>query len=130
MKWLPGRKVLVSTDWIQDVRWTDRSVKVELTKDVIKSGPEYTPDQIISSEFEDEKSLLQISLIVILKTEKFQYCKFNSLTNLNVVSKVDDYMRHYNEERIQEKIGCHHSKRIWNDGSTKSGVLYVSHFAR
>jgi sporulation protein YlmC with PRC-barrel domain len=54
--WWPGKKVLVSTDWIQDVRWTDRSVKVELTKDVIKSGPEYTPDQIISSEFEDEKS--------------------------------------------------------------------------
>lgn len=40
-----------------------------------------------------------------LKTEEFQYCKFNSLTNLNVVSKIGDYMYHYNEDRIQEKLG-------------------------
>ena len=41
-----------------------------------------------------------------IKTEEFQYCKFNSLTNLNVVSKIEKYMYHYNEEnRIQEKLG-------------------------
>jgi putative transposase len=40
-----------------------------------------------------------------LKTEEFQYCKFNSLTNLNVVSKIDNFMCHYNEGRIQEKLG-------------------------
>ncbi len=40
-----------------------------------------------------------------LKTEEFQYCKFNSLVNFEVVSKVDSYNYHYNEERIQEKLG-------------------------
>lgn len=40
-----------------------------------------------------------------LKTEEFQYYKFNSLTNLNVISKINDYMYHYNEDRIQEKLG-------------------------
>lgn len=40
-----------------------------------------------------------------IKTEEFQYCKFNSLPNLAVVSKIDDYIYHYNEERIQEKLG-------------------------
>lgn len=40
-----------------------------------------------------------------LKTEEFQYCKFNSLANIDVVSKVNEYMYHYNEERIQEKLG-------------------------
>ena len=40
-----------------------------------------------------------------LKSEEFQYYKFNSLTNLKVVSKIDDYMYHYNENRIQEKLG-------------------------
>jgi putative transposase len=40
-----------------------------------------------------------------LKTEEFQYCKFNSLSNLAVVSKIDVYIDHYNEERIQEKLG-------------------------
>jgi hypothetical protein len=46
----------------------------------------------------------------------------NSLVNLIVVTKIDEYMYHYNEERIQEKLGCHNSKRIWSYGSLK-GVL-------
>jgi transposase InsO family protein len=40
-----------------------------------------------------------------LKTEEFQYCKFHSLANLEVISKIDHYIYHYNEERIQEKLG-------------------------
>ncbi len=40
-----------------------------------------------------------------IKTEEFQYIKFNSLSNVSVVQKVDEYIRHYNEERIQEKLG-------------------------
>ena len=40
-----------------------------------------------------------------LKSEDFQYTKFNSISNIDVVKKVDDYLRHYNEERIQEKLG-------------------------
>ncbi len=40
-----------------------------------------------------------------LKTEEFQYCKFNSLTNFNVVKKIDNYMYHYNEGKIQENLG-------------------------
>lgn len=40
-----------------------------------------------------------------LKTEEFQYIKFNSLANITVVAMVDEYIHHYNEERIQEKLG-------------------------
>ncbi|MDQ0216951.1 transposase InsO family protein [Peribacillus cavernae] len=40
-----------------------------------------------------------------LKTEEFQYCKCNSISNLEVVLKIDEYIYHYNEERIQEKLG-------------------------
>lgn len=40
-----------------------------------------------------------------LKTEEFQYIRFNSLSNLAVTSKIHEYMHHYNEERIQEKLG-------------------------
>lgn len=40
-----------------------------------------------------------------LKTEEFQYIKFNSLANITVVAMVDEYINHYNEERIQEKLG-------------------------
>ena len=39
-----------------------------------------------------------------LKTEEFNLTKFNSLRNVNVVQRVDEYMLHYNEVRIQEKL--------------------------
>lgn len=40
-----------------------------------------------------------------LKTEEFQYCKFNTLSNLEVISRIDGYILHYNEDRIQAKLG-------------------------
>lgn len=40
-----------------------------------------------------------------LKTEEFQYCKFNTLANLEVISRIDGYIHHYNEGRIQAKLG-------------------------
>lgn len=40
-----------------------------------------------------------------LKSEEFQYIKFNSLTLKEVEDHVDQFMKYYNEERIQEKLG-------------------------
>ena len=40
-----------------------------------------------------------------IKLEEFQYVKFNSLNNLQVVEQVIEYIRYYNEDRILEKIG-------------------------
>lgn len=40
-----------------------------------------------------------------IKSEEFQYVKFNSLTNVEVVAKVKEYIRFYNEDRILEKLG-------------------------
>jgi transposase InsO family protein len=40
-----------------------------------------------------------------LKSEEFQYIKFNSLSLNEVRNHVKDYVKHYNEERIQEKLG-------------------------
>ena len=40
-----------------------------------------------------------------LKSEEFQYVKFNSLGNQEVSKRVIDYLNYYNEERIQEKLG-------------------------
>ncbi|WP_425427768.1 integrase core domain-containing protein [Alkalibacterium olivapovliticus] len=40
-----------------------------------------------------------------IKSEEFQYVKYNSLQNSRVVEKVNDYMSYYNEERILEKLG-------------------------
>ncbi len=40
-----------------------------------------------------------------LKSEEFQYVKFNSMTIQAVTGKVEAYLDYYNEERIQEKLG-------------------------
>lgn len=40
-----------------------------------------------------------------IKSEEFQYVKYNSLSLQEVRSRVDIFMKHYNEERIQEKLG-------------------------
>ena len=51
--WLPGKKVLVSPEWINSVSWSDRKVYVELSRDATRSGPEYDPYQPIDRDYED-----------------------------------------------------------------------------
>lgn len=40
-----------------------------------------------------------------LKSEEFQFTKFNSLKNQEVDKRVTTYLNYYNKERIQEKLG-------------------------
>lgn len=40
-----------------------------------------------------------------LKSEAFIYTRFNSLSNVETISRVNQYLKYYNEERIQEKLG-------------------------
>ncbi|WP_168413002.1 IS3 family transposase [Bacillus salacetis] len=40
-----------------------------------------------------------------IKSEEFQYVKFNSIPNIQVVEKINEYMRYYNQDRILEKLG-------------------------
>ena len=41
--WLPGRKVLVTPQWITAVSWEARAVAVDLTRDTIERGPAFAP---------------------------------------------------------------------------------------
>ena len=50
--WWPGKKVLVAPDWISRVSWPDSRVYVQMTKEGIKSAPEYDPDQPLAREYE------------------------------------------------------------------------------
>jgi sporulation protein YlmC with PRC-barrel domain len=50
--WWPGKKVLLSPDWIARVSWQDSRVHVDLTRDGIKSAPEYDPTRPIEREYE------------------------------------------------------------------------------
>lgn len=50
--WLPGKKVLVSPDWIDQVSWADSTVYVDVSRDRIKTSPEYDPSRPIEREYE------------------------------------------------------------------------------
>jgi uncharacterized protein YrrD len=50
--WWPGKKVLVSPEWINQVSWPDSRVYVDMSKEAIKSAPEYNPDQPLGRDYE------------------------------------------------------------------------------
>jgi hypothetical protein len=42
--WLPGRKVVVSPDWISSVSWAQSRVYIDLTREAVKAAPAYDPE--------------------------------------------------------------------------------------
>ena len=51
--WLPGRKVLLALDWVENVDWDDARVTVRLTKEQVKNSPEYDPSTPVNREYEE-----------------------------------------------------------------------------
>jgi hypothetical protein len=51
--WLPGKKVLVAPQWFSGIRWTDRQVSVDLTREQIKNSPTYDPGAPVNREYEE-----------------------------------------------------------------------------
>ena len=49
--WLPGKKVVVSPWWINEVNWTDSEITVDLTKDSIKHSPDYDPEYPLTADY-------------------------------------------------------------------------------
>ncbi len=52
--WWPGKKVLVSPAWIQQVNWIDSKVYVGLSRDDIKKAPEFVEATPITREYESQ----------------------------------------------------------------------------
>jgi hypothetical protein len=50
--WWPGKKVLVSPQWIEQVSWSDSKVFVNLSRESIKNSPEYTEESLITRDYE------------------------------------------------------------------------------
>jgi len=50
--WWPGKKVLISTQWIERISWTESKVFINLTRDAIKRAPEYTEGALITRDHE------------------------------------------------------------------------------
>jgi hypothetical protein len=51
--WWPGKKVLVSPAWIERVGWADSKVYVALSREAVKTGPEYIESIPITREYEN-----------------------------------------------------------------------------
>ncbi|MFZ2956671.1 MAG: hypothetical protein WA705_07255 [Candidatus Ozemobacteraceae bacterium] len=51
--WWPGKKVLVSPQWIDRVSWEDAKIFVNLSRETIKMSPEYTDDFLLNRDYED-----------------------------------------------------------------------------
>jgi len=49
--WLPGRKVVISPGWLRRVDWPNRQIEVELSRDQIKSSPEYDPAKTVDEGY-------------------------------------------------------------------------------
>jgi len=50
--WWPGKKVLVSPQWIERVSWDESKVSVNLLCETIKQSPEYTEESLITRDYE------------------------------------------------------------------------------
>jgi hypothetical protein len=50
--WLPGRKVLVATEWIEKVSWEKRVVRVPLSREGILNSPEWRADEMVTEATE------------------------------------------------------------------------------
>ena len=51
--WWPGKKVLVAPTWISNVAWKNSKVYVNLSRETIKTAPEFEPDHL-DREYETE----------------------------------------------------------------------------
>jgi hypothetical protein len=52
--WWPGKKVVVSPDWIERVSWSDSRVYVNESRDNVRHAPEYHPDEILNRDYESK----------------------------------------------------------------------------
>lgn len=50
--WLPGKRVLVSPQWVQKVSWDNKEVAVDLEREIVKQAPEYSGK--ISRDYEEQ----------------------------------------------------------------------------
>jgi hypothetical protein len=50
--WWPGKKLLVSPQWIERVSWDESKVFVNLPRETIKQSPEYTEESVLNRDYE------------------------------------------------------------------------------
>ena len=87
--WLPGRRVLVSPQWITKMNWTDKDLFVDLTRKAVKESPKYSPAEIMTTEYEhqllDHLQKTQVAEWVVFKVHA------PAGTNVHVAGTFNDW---------------------------------------
>jgi hypothetical protein len=52
--WWPGKSVLISPAWATRISWLDRKVYVGMTREAIRTSPEWNPTQQVAAAYEQE----------------------------------------------------------------------------
>jgi sporulation protein YlmC with PRC-barrel domain len=52
--WWPGKKVLISCEWVDKIDWADSKMWVDMSKEKIKKAPEYEPGMPITRDYETQ----------------------------------------------------------------------------
>ncbi len=50
--WWPGKKVLVSPQWIERISWEKSKIFINLSRETIKQSPEYTEESLLTRDYE------------------------------------------------------------------------------
>lgn len=50
--WWPGKKVLLSPQWIERISWNELKIFVNLSREAIKQCPEYTEESLLTRDYE------------------------------------------------------------------------------
>jgi len=50
--WLPGGKVVLSPSWVEEFRWAESRVVVDLKRETIEKSPPYQEDMLFDEDFE------------------------------------------------------------------------------
>ena len=49
---MPGKKILISPDWVSEISWINSEVYVDLTLEAIKYCPEFDYSKMVSPDYE------------------------------------------------------------------------------
>jgi hypothetical protein len=50
--WWPGKRVLLSPQWIKRVSWKNKTIYTSLSQDRIRKSPKWDPDQPVNRKYE------------------------------------------------------------------------------
>lgn len=52
-KWLPGRQVLLASEWIDEIDWATSHVHIDVTRATIKGSPQFDPEAPVNRQYEE-----------------------------------------------------------------------------